>query len=202
MRIAGRIAALVLAASAVACFFLPLFSLHVPVKRDRTFRGLDLATEAFRVASEVRSDAESARRDAEREASARVESKTPASVRLSGLLGVYLLGAAATAVIAAASALRAPRVAASAGVLGATLSVAAIAHLAWLNWQVHGLFAGAPGNGAGAFARLGRRIAGHFAQRFEARPEVGLWAMAGLLVTAAAFSMALRRDAPPDRPAT
>lgn len=186
-----RWVAAILALAAIACFFLPLFRLHVPMKKDRELNGPGFLAEVVRTVQDLRTGAESAREEAgaEGRSADRTARRLPASVRLAWLFAVTLL---LPPLAAAASALTAPWLARGARAIsaaGAALSLAALAHMAWLNWQVHGMYLDAGRPGFHPFSRLAARIGGHLASKFEMAPETGLYGMAVVLalVTAAAW---------------
>ncbi len=191
-----RGAAAPLAALAALTFFLPLFSIHIPLVGDQKVTGYETASKISQLTRRIRS-ATGQGEDGQKPSikipktpggDSGPPSNLPLSIRFSWLIPVFIIGAFISALLTLLGALFSLGLSKIAGGLGTVCGVLAVVHLTAMNSDIHNLLQDTLQRGAGdrnPLAGLARALGNAFINNLDVKPGAGLYVLTGALALAA-----------------
>jgi hypothetical protein len=199
LNLAERFVVAVLAAVAALTFFLPLFSIHVPIVGDQQVTGYETASKIKQLTQRIRS-ATGNGREGDQKPSVKLpkmpggDSSTPSSlplsIRFSWLIPVFIIGAFAAALLTLLGSLTSLRLAKIGGVAGTVCSVLALVHLTAMNSDMHQLLENTLQGGTGdrnPLEGLARFLGSALISNLDLNPGAALYVLAAALALATAL---------------
>jgi len=191
-----RGAVAVLAALAALAFFLPLFSIHIPLVGDQEVTGYETASKIRQLTRRVRSA--TGQGEGEQKPSIKppkmpggessAPSSLPISIRFSWLIPVFIIGAFIGALLTLLGALIGLGMSKITGTLGTVSGILALVHLTAMNSDIHQLLQDTLERGTGdrnPLAGLARALGNAFINNLDLKPGAGLYVLTGALALAA-----------------
>jgi hypothetical protein len=187
-----------LAMIAAVTFFLPLFSIHVPIAGDQDVTGYDSASRIRQLTHEVRSASGQGEEDGKPSiklpklprGKSSAPSGLPLAVRLSWLIPAFIIGAFCCALLTLLGSLVSFRLSRIASTVGTAFGVLALLHLTLMDSDIHNLLeesirrgtAGLEGN---PLAGLAQALGNALINAVSLKPGAGLYVLTGSLGLAA-----------------